>query len=39
MNLSQFLYSAVNAKDDELDYLHLFGKCIKNFKTKSINGL
>jgi FkbM family methyltransferase len=38
MNLSQFLYSAVNAKDDELDYLHLFGKCISNIsKTTSQN--
>lgn len=38
MNLSQFLYSTVNAKNEELDYLHLFGKCLSNIsKTTSQN--
>jgi FkbM family methyltransferase len=38
MNLAQFLYSTVNAKDEELDYLHLFGKCLSHIsKTTSQN--
>lgn len=37
-NLAQFLYSTVKAQDDELDYLHLFGKCLTNIsKTTSQN--
>ena len=38
INLSQFLYSTLKAQDEELDYLHMFGKCISNIgKTTSQN--
>jgi FkbM family methyltransferase len=38
MNLSQFLYSVVNAQNDDLNYLNLFGKCLSSIgKTTSQN--